>query len=119
VAGGVVGGVVGGVLGGKLGGQLGSEVLPFGEGMSRPQSLSMPLPQLPREAREAKIAGLMLVKCTITVEGRLENCRVAKPLPFVTETVLEAMKEWRYTPVTYQGRAVAVDYTIPVRIKAE
>ena len=30
--------------------------------------------------------------------------------------VLAALAKWKYAPVTYQGRAVAVDYVIPVRL---
>ncbi|HME90721.1 MAG TPA: TonB family protein, partial [Myxococcaceae bacterium] len=116
VKGGVVGGVVGGVLGGQLGGQLGSQVLPFGEGMTRPQRIEGRDPQYTREALEAHIAGVMLVKCVITIEGRLENCRVVKPVPFMEKAVLDALSTWRYKPVLYQGRPVSVDYLITVRL---
>ena len=120
VEGGVAGGVVGGVVGGQVGGTLGGstpEVLPFGEGMSRPVGdPSNRPPQYSREALEARIEGLMLVKCTITVEGELKNCRVIKPLPHMDRAVLEALSKWKFAPVTFQGRAVAVDYVIPVRL---
>ncbi len=116
VAGGVVGGVVGGQVGGTLGGQ-GPEVLPFGEGMSRPVGdPGNRSPQYTREALEAHIEGLMLVKCTITLDGELRNCRVIKPLPHMEKAVLDALSKWKFAPVTFQGRAVAVDYVIPVRL---
>lgn len=120
VVGGVAGGVVGGVVGGQVGGTLGGtgpDVLPFGEGMTRPVGdASNRAPQYTREALEARIQGLMLVKCTITVEGELRNCRVIKPLPHMDKAVLDALSKWRFAPVTFQGRAVAVDYVIPVRL---
>lgn len=116
VAGGVVGGVVGGQVGGTLGGS-GPEVLAFGEGMSRPVGdASNRPPQYTREALEARIEGLMLVKCTITLDGELKNCRVIKPLPHMEKAVLDALSRWKFAPVTFQGRAVAVDYVIPVRL---
>jgi protein TonB len=116
VAGGVVGGVVGGQVGGTLGGT-GPEVLPFGEGMSRPVGdPSNRPPQYTREALEARIEGLMLVKCTITLDGELKNCRVIKPLPHMDKAVLAALSKWKFAPVTFQGRPVAVDYVIPVRL---
>jgi protein TonB len=116
VKGGVIGGVVGGVVGGQLGGQLGSEVLPFGEGMTRPERLEGRDPQYTREALEANIAGVMLVKCVITLQGRLENCRIVKPLPHMERAVLDALSTWRYKPILYQGRPVSVDYVIPIRL---
>ncbi len=116
VKGGVVGGVIGGVIGGTLGGQLGSEVLPFGEGMTRPRQTEGRPPQYSREALEAHIEGLMLVKCVITTEGKLENCRIVKPLPHMERPVLDALAASRWTPVTYQGKPVSVEYVIPVRL---
>ncbi|MHB8879856.1 MAG: energy transducer TonB [Myxococcaceae bacterium] len=119
VEGGVPGGVLGGVLGGTLGGQVGgtgTEILPFGEGMERPTVLEARPPSYTREALEAHVEGLMLVKCVITVEGRLEKCRIVKPLPHMEKAVLEALATYRYTPVTFQGRPVAVEYVIPIRL---
>ena len=117
VAGGVVGGQIGGVIGGTIGGTLGADVLAFGEGMTRPTPLpGNEAPQYTREAREARIEGVMLLKCIITTEGTLRNCRVIKPLPHMEKAVLEVMATWKFTPVMYQGRAVSVEYVIPVRL---
>ncbi|PTL79115.1 energy transducer TonB [Vitiosangium sp. GDMCC 1.1324] len=119
VAGGVIGGVVGGVVGGVLGGQVGStgtDVLPFGAGMTRPEKLSGPAPQYTREALEARVQGLMIVKCVITTEGAVERCRIIKPLPHMEQAVLDSLYAQRYKPVTFQGRPVQVDYTFNIRL---
>jgi len=119
VAGGVVGGVVGGVIGGVVGGQLGgtgTDVLPFGAGMTRPEKLSGPTPQYTREALEAHVQGLMIVKCVITIEGKVEKCRIIKPLPHMEQSVLDALYAARYKPVTFQGRPVQVDYTFNIKL---
>jgi len=119
VAGGVIGGVVGGVVGGVLGGQVGStgtDVLPFGAGMTRPEKLSGPQPQYTREALEARVQGLMIVKCVITTEGKVERCRIIKPLPHMEQAVLDSLYAQRYKPVTFQGRPVQVDYTFNIRL---
>lgn len=120
VAGGVVGGVVGGVIGGVVGGQLGgtgTDVLPFGAGMTRPEKISGPQPEYTREALEARVAGTMIVKCVVTVEGRVERCRIIKPLPHMEKAVLDALTSSRYKPVTFQGRPVQVDYTFTLNFK--
>jgi periplasmic protein TonB len=91
-------------------------VLAFGPGMTRPSLLAKTDPTYTREALAASVQGLMLVKCTITLQGALESCRIVKSLPHMDAAVLAALTKWRYTPVTYQGRAVAVDYVIPVRL---
>ncbi|HRE92087.1 MAG TPA: energy transducer TonB, partial [Myxococcota bacterium] len=115
--GGVRGGKVGGVLGGKVGGTgSATEVVPFGEGMTRPKRLSGDEPRYSREALEAGVEGTMIVKCVIEVDGRLENCRVIKSLPYMEKAVLEALDSHRYSPVTFQGRPARVDYTFTIRL---
>jgi protein TonB len=119
VPGGVIGGVVGGVVGGVLGGQVGgtgTDVLPFGAGMTRPEKMSGPAPQYTREALEARVQGLMIVKCVITTEGAIERCRIIKPLPHMEQAVLDSLYAQRYKPVTFQGRPVQVDYTFNIRL---
>jgi protein TonB len=120
VEGGKVGGVVGGTVGGTLGNALrpGSSVLPFGPGMSRPSLLSQTAPIYTREAKAAGVGGLMLVKCVITVTGSLTGCHIIKGLQFMDQAVLTALSSWKYTPITYQGHAVSVEYVIPVRLVA-
>jgi protein TonB len=136
--GGEVGGQIGGQIGGLIGGTIGgtgtaistapaappppppsNQVLPFGEGMNRPQLLAGPEPLFPREAREAKVEGTLLAKCVITTEGALTGCRIIKSLPFLDQPVLEALAQRRYTPVSFQGRPVAVEYVIPFKFKLQ
>jgi protein TonB len=119
VKGGVVGGVIGGVLGGQLGGQLGGDTLAFGEGMTRPVQTEGPKDSEIRyttEAMLAQIQGLMIVKCVINTDGRLENCRVIKPLTHMEKSVLDVLSKRRYTPVMFQGRPVRVDYVFNIRV---
>ena len=110
-------GALGGVAGGAPAGHAtGSGVLPFGAGMTRPTLMSKVDPVYTREALAARVEGLMLVKCVITTTGTLQSCRVVKGLPHMDEAVLKALGQWRYTPVSYQGAPVSVDYVIPVRL---
>ena len=136
--GGVPGGQVGGTIGGLIGGTIGgtgsvistapaappppppsNQVLPFGEGMNRPQLVTGPEPVFPREAREARVEGTLLAKCVITTEGALTGCRILKSLPFLDQPVLDALAQRRYTPVSFQGRPVAVEYVIPFKFKLQ
>ncbi|HYH95781.1 energy transducer TonB, partial [Hyalangium sp.] len=102
-----------------LGGQVGTsdtDMLPFGVGMTRPEKISGPVPQYTREAIEAKVQGLVIAKCVITLEGTVEKCRMIKPLPHMEKAVLDALYASRYKPVTYQGKPVAVDYTFNIKL---
>jgi serine/threonine-protein kinase len=90
--------------------------LPFMEGMNRPEQLEGKDIVYTREALAAQVQGLMLVKCTITKTGRVENCRAIKSLPHMEQAVLEALRSRVYKPMVYQGRTVAVDYVFNIRL---
>jgi protein TonB len=120
--GGVEGGMFGGVADGVLKGVLnssGTDVLDFGKGMTRPepQNREACRPQYTREALANRVEGLMIVKCVIDTDGTTENCRVIKPLPHMEQEVLDAVRRCRYSPVTYQGRPVKVDYVFNIRLQ--
>ncbi|MDH5673878.1 MAG: TonB family protein [Myxococcales bacterium] len=92
------------------------EVLPFTDGMTRPKLLSQSAPMYTREARSARVGGLVLAKCVITTKGRLTKCRIIKGLPLMNRAVLDALPKWKYSPVLYRGKAVNVDYLIRLRL---
>lgn len=84
--------------------------------MTRPQRVSGREPQLTPEARAERVRGTALVRCVVTREGRVTNCRLLNGLPYMERELLEAVSTWRVTPITSQGKALDVDYTFVVRI---
>jgi protein TonB len=93
--------------------------MPFGPGMERPALLSGPQPVYPREALAAKVEGMMLVKCVITTAGTLRSCRILKGLPYMERPVLDALAQYRYKPVVFQGRPINLEYVIPLKFKLQ
>ena len=123
-----MGGVEGGVAGGVIGG-MGSEPAPpppppapaapvlFNPVvMTPPELLDASEPEYTLEAIRAHVQGLMVVRCVITIEGRVESCRVVKTLPHMERAVLTALEARRYRPVLRDGRPIAVDYVFNVRL---
>jgi protein TonB len=92
--------------------------LPFGEGMKRPVAIAQPAPTYSREASAARVEGTVSVRCVITVEGTLRDCRILKGVPYMDGAVLEVLSRWKYTPVTFQGKPVSVFYAINLRLVA-
>ncbi len=84
--------------------------------MTRPQRVSGREPQLTPEARAERVRGTALVRCVVTREGRVTNCRLLNGLPYMEQELLEALSTWRVTPATAQGKPLDVDYTFVVRI---
>lgn len=122
VAGGVVGGVVGGTVGGVVGGTIGgtgTDVVPFGEGMTKPECDRGELARraYTREAREARVEGKLIVKCQFIADGSVRNCRVIKPLPHLSEQILKLLSEATCKPGMYQGKPISIDMTLPFDFK--
>jgi TonB family protein len=93
------------------------DVVPFGEGMTRPVLLQPGKPIIyTREATAARIEGTMIVRCVITTDGTVERCNVIKPLAFMNEPVVEHLLSQKFQPVTYQGKPVSVGYNFSVRV---
>jgi protein TonB len=122
---GLPGGSENGTPGGSLDGQEGAapggsnqgsgagpDVLPFGDGMTRPvvdkEALARNL--YTREALEAGVAGKMKVKCHVLADGSIRRCRVLKSLPHLSEAVVKRLESMRATPTMFQGEAIAIDF---------
>lgn len=118
VQGGVVGGKVGGVVGGVIGGTgTGTSAIPFGAGMTRPTQIAGKTPEYSREAMAARVEGKLLVRCVITVRGTVEDCKIIKGLPMLDKITVDALTASRFSPVTYQGRPVSVQYLFTFNFK--
>jgi periplasmic protein TonB len=58
----------------------------------------------------------MIVKCVITVEGKIQNCQIIKPLPHMEQAVLSWLAASKYTPVTFQGKPQQVSYVFNFKL---
>jgi serine/threonine-protein kinase len=91
--------------------------IPYGQGMTRPEQLDGKEITYTREALAAKVQGVMLVRCTITKQGKVENCRILKPVPHMETAVVEALQSRIYKPILYKGQPVAVDYVFNIKLQ--
>jgi len=112
----LVGGVVGGVVGGQIGGQIPIGPVEFNDTMTPPQVLSGPNPEYTAQALEHEVEGLMIVKCVVTTQGAVHDCRVLKSLPFMDKSVIEALTHRRYSPALLHGQPIEVDYTFKIKL---
>jgi protein TonB len=126
---GVVGGVPGGVPGGAMGGVLGSVMssvpsavpkaatpqrVRVSQGVSQGLLIHKVQPQYPPLARQARIQGVVVLQALIGKDGMIQNLHVVSGHPMLTNSALEAVKEWRYKPYYLNGEPVEVETTINV-----
>src|SRR5689334_4479551 len=116
---GEIDGVIGGDPDGLVVGPSGSGSWPaeFDDRMAAPRMIAGRNPEYTREALEREIQGTMLVKCVVTTNGDVRDCRVLKSLPFMDREVIEALENRRYTPALLHGRAIDVEYTFRIYLR--
>jgi protein TonB len=91
----------------------------FQDGMlTPPELLSGAEVRYPPEALKARVSGLVIAKCTLTREGRVEGCRIIKGLPHLDEAVIQSLESRRYRPATYRGKPITLRYTFNMKLKA-
>ena len=69
---------------------------------------SKPLPGYTREARQAGVQGVVVVKVLLRGEGKLDRVRVVRRLPYgLTENAIRAACEIKFKPAMKAGQPVA------------
>jgi TonB family protein len=89
----------------------------FSGEMTPPRKIAGPDPQYTPEALEREIQGTLVVKCTVTAQGVVRDCRVIKSAPYMDRAVIDALEHRRYTPALLHGQPVEVDYTFRVQLR--
>jgi protein TonB len=73
-------------------------------------------PHYTEPARHAGIEGVVIVELVIDVDGAVESVKVHRGLPLgLTQNAVDAVRQWRFAPSTYNGHPVAVRYILTVR----
>jgi len=146
VVGGTVGGVLGGQIGGQLGGVPGGQVggtgtdpapaapppppppppekpdgpLRVGGDVKAPIIQHRTDPQYPDMARKGRVGGIVIVEAVINKEGDVEQVKVIKGLPLgLSESAVEAVKQWKFKPGTLNGEPVEVIFNLTVNFKLD
>ena len=127
--GGVVGGVPGGVPGGQMGGVIGGilssspmnapkiatpQRVRLSQGVTEGNLLNKVTPVYPEIAKRARIQGVVVLQAVISKQGTIENLRVVSGHPMLTQSALDAVRQWRYRPYLLNGEPVEVETQITV-----
>ena len=124
VPGGVAGGVPGGVVGGVLGGVPKEEPPPppdkpvrVGGQIKAPRKVRDQAPAYPDVAKQAHVAGTVILEAVISPEGRVTDVKVLRGSPLFDAAAVTAVKSWVYTPTLLNGVPVPVVMTVTVSFK--
>ncbi len=125
VVGGVPGGVPGGSMGGVIGGIIGStpvavpkvatpQRVRVSQGVSQGLLIHQVKPAYPPLARQARIAGSVVLQAVIAKDGTIQNLHVVSGHPMLAPAAVDAVKQWRYKPYFLNGEPVEVETQITV-----
>jgi TonB family protein len=71
-------------------------------------------PMYPPLAREARIAGVVILEAVVGKEGNVQEVRVVSGHPLLQQSAVDAVSQWRYQPTLLNGVPMEVVTTITV-----
>ena len=94
-------------------------IVSFGEGDIRPRLLTEgpAQPPVPQEWVENGRDGLAIVRCTLTIEGKAEDCLIYRPVWFTGRSILRWLSEQHWAPATRAGVPVNARYVFNFRLR--
>ena len=60
-------------------------------------------PDYPSIAKQLKVAGKVQVDVTIDADGNVETVKIVSGNAMLTQSVVTALKKWKFTPFTQDG----------------
>jgi periplasmic protein TonB len=91
-----------------------AEPIRLRSGMKAPVKIADVAPIYPTIARNAHIQGMVILEAVLNAQGGVESVRVLQSLPLLDQAAVDAVQQWRYTPVLLNGQAVPVVMTVTV-----
>jgi protein TonB len=82
-----------------------------------PTALFQPQPAYPAAARGAGLTGQVVVEIIVGVDGSVKNARVVSGSSMFAVPALEAVRQWRYMPVSYRGQPIVWKSTVTLKFQ--
>ena len=141
VPGGIPGGVASGVLGGILSANSNANPLPVvapppppppplpkaaapaepvrvGGVVREPRVSKIVPPIYPKLARQARVAGTVVLEAIVTAEGKVAQIKVISGHPLLVDAAIECVKQWEYEPTLLNGVPTPVILTAKVHFQS-
>lgn len=90
------------------------DALRVGGDIKPPVKIKDVKPVYPPIAREAGVAGVVIIEVRIGTDGRVEDGHVLKSIPLLDEAALDAVKQWEFVPTLLNGVPVPLMMTVTV-----
>jgi protein TonB len=91
-----------------------SAIRPGGD-IRPPKKVKHVNPVYPVAAREAKIAGVVIVEARVEADGRILEARILRSIPELDAAALDAVKQWEFEPLRLSGVPTPTTMTLTVQ----
>ena len=88
--------------------------LRVGGDIKAPKKIKDVRPVYPPIARQAGVAGVVILEVRIGADGLIEDGRVLKSIPLLDEAALDAVKQWQFEPTLMNGQPTPVIMTVTI-----
>jgi TonB family protein len=75
----------------------------IGGQISAPELLHRVEPVYPDIAVMAKVTGTVILEAVVATDGTVESVKVLRPVKFLDQAAIDAVKQWRYKPLILNG----------------
>ncbi|MGB9255266.1 MAG: TonB family protein [Candidatus Korobacteraceae bacterium] len=83
-----------------------------------PRTISAPNPEYPKDARQSKVEGTVVLWLIVGPDGSAHNIRVDRGLGHgLDENAIAAVQRWKFDPATIDGKPVPVSVNVEVNFR--
>ena len=87
------------------------------ETQAKQAAVTKVVPDYPPIAKQMKISGRVEVSAVIGLDGSVEKADVVSGNPLLTNAAVSAMKKWKFTPFSADGKPFKAQATISFEFK--
>ena len=95
------------------------DALRVGGDIKPPRKIRDVKPVYPPVAREAGVAGVVIIEVKIGTDGRVEEGHVLRSIPLLDQAALDAVRQWEFEPTLMNGAPVPIMMTVTVNFYAD
>ena len=93
--------------------------LRVGGDIKAPKKIKDVKPEYPPVAREAGVAGIVIIEARIAPDGSVEEAHVLKSIPLLDQAALDAVTQWRFEPTLLNGQPVPIIMTVTINFSPQ
>ena len=82
--------------------------------MKAPALVRHVAPVYPDLAVRAQVQGVVILEALVDRDGRVEDVKVLRSIPLLDAAAVEAVRQWRYSPLLLNGRPERFIATVTV-----